>query len=971
MPSESTRGAPRDILRPRAAPRRALAFQALAISVAAIVGLSSLAPLARAEKRIYLGNDDHTDYFWSGDDVEYRAAFQNMLDYYMNQAEQTASNPWDTRGRFNCDGSLWMWEYERSRPAADFDRLVGHLRDSSISMPLNNAVLCYGGMPAEAVLRSMYYAGRLERRLGLRFPLVAAMENQTLPGGLASLWAGSGAEYSWRGVCACATRVDTGNRPREIYWFQGPDDQRVCMKWNTIRSGYPRVGGYAEARDPFAAVAHLDSDPEFLASWPWDVSAAFGYGSDDLQSTTTAIRDAAVDLRTSGRRVIVSNEIDFFQDFIQHHGHQIPTFSGSFGNEWELYSASMGEVSAEVKRQMEKLRSAEVLATVAALLDSQFLAGREEARDQAFMSAGLYFEHDWTADGPVPASRRAQFQRDQLANLSSYVTQLHEDALGEVAAHVSQPAEVRRYVVFNPLSWSRTQFADLAVVIDGPLHVVDVSTGNEVPSQVLIGSPGVLRVLAADVPSVGYKVFEVRPGAGAVFPDVATVALPSFDNGIYRVTMGAGGTITSIRDHNDGDRELVSGALHNLWSGGGTAVLESNGPVSATLKMVAGGTPSHETRVTLYGGLDRIDVEGTITQNFSSEASYTYGFNLAGATMRHEEVGMVAKVARAAQGGDYADQNARTDWLTMNHFVDLSTALRGVTLSNWDSQYFRAGASTIDLLDATTPTITACVGMQVDGPGLGIQDQGGDSHFTNRYALRTHGAYDQAAAMRMALEHQNPFVAAPVTGSASSPLPEGGWSLLSLPSPDVLLWSLKPAEEGIANGLIARVWNLDEGSRPLSLSLPPLGIDRATKTTHLETDLAPATLMGGHLTGTLARQEMRTYRLHPTYALDETTTGVTPADPSRLSELGARPNPFRGSGTIHFRTLERARVVVEIFDVQGRRVRLLQDGELAAGTHDLVWDGRDDAGRTVVNGVYLARLDLGSWNRTVRFAHML
>ena len=50
----------------------------------------------------------------------------------------------------------------------------------------------------------------------MRFPLVAAMENQTLPGGLASLWAGAGARYSWRGVCGCASRTDWGPRPREI-----------------------------------------------------------------------------------------------------------------------------------------------------------------------------------------------------------------------------------------------------------------------------------------------------------------------------------------------------------------------------------------------------------------------------------------------------------------------------------------------------------------------------------------------------------------------------------------------------------------------------------------------------------------------------------------------------------------------------------------------------------------------------------
>src|SRR5262249_11141874 len=154
------------------------------------------------------------------------------------------------RGRFNCDGSLWVWEYEHHKPAADFARLMSHVAAGDITMPLNASVLCYGAMPAEAVLRSMYYAGRLERRYALRFPLVLAMENQTLPAGIASLWAGSGARYSWRGVCGCASKTVWGNRPREIYDFVGPDGQGVCMKWNTKRVN-DGLGTYLEASSPY------------------------------------------------------------------------------------------------------------------------------------------------------------------------------------------------------------------------------------------------------------------------------------------------------------------------------------------------------------------------------------------------------------------------------------------------------------------------------------------------------------------------------------------------------------------------------------------------------------------------------------------------------------------------------------------------------------------------------------------------
>ena len=164
----------------------------------------------------------------------------------------------------------------------------------------------------------------------------------------------------------------------------------------------------------------------------------------------------------------------------------------------------------------------------------------------------------------------------------------------------------------------------------------------------------------------------------------------------------------------------------------------------------------------------------------------------------------------------------------------------------------------------------------------GITFQGGDSHFLNRYALRTHGAWDPAAAMRMALEHQNPLVAARLGGDASGPLPATTWSLLTLPSPDVLLWALKPAEEGIGQGVIARVWNVADGPRTMSLALPPTGIADARRASHIETDLGPATLVSGTLQASLARQQIATFRLIPA-AAPGPVADVTP--PAAIRDL--------------------------------------------------------------------------------------
>jgi flagellar hook assembly protein FlgD len=49
-------------------------------------------------------------------------------------------------------------------------------------------------------------------------------------------------------------------------------------------------------------------------------------------------------------------------------------------------------------------------------------------------------------------------------------------------------------------------------------------------------------------------------------------------------------------------------------------------------------------------------------------------------------------------------------------------------------------------------------------------------------------------------------------------------------------------------------------------------------------------------------------------------------------------------------------VRLDVFDLRGRLVRTLVDGALTAGRHEVLWDGRSDAGQEQPSGVYLSRL---------------
>lgn len=74
------------------------------------------------------------------------------------------------------------------------------------------------------------------------------------------------------------------------------------------------------------------------------------------------------------------------------------------------------------------------------------------------------------------------------------------------------------------------------------------------------------------------------------------------------------------------------------------------------------------------------------------------------------------------------------------------------------------------------------------------------------------------------------------------------------------------------------------------------------------------------------------------------------------SILSATPNPFNPSTRIDFDLAIAGDVVLDLFDVAGRRVVRMESRALPVGTHSMGWDGRDAAGRFVASGVYTAVL---------------
>jgi glucose/arabinose dehydrogenase len=93
------------------------------------------------------------------------------------------------------------------------------------------------------------------------------------------------------------------------------------------------------------------------------------------------------------------------------------------------------------------------------------------------------------------------------------------------------------------------------------------------------------------------------------------------------------------------------------------------------------------------------------------------------------------------------------------------------------------------------------------------------------------------------------------------------------------------------------------------------------------------------------------------------------APPPPAAVLTSAPNPFSARTMLRAMTARSGPVTLDLFGASGRLIRVLHEGPLPAGMHAFEWDGRDEEGRPLPAGVYLARLSGpgGVWtHRTIR-----
>jgi len=84
-------------------------------------------------------------------------------------------------------------------------------------------------------------------------------------------------------------------------------------------------------------------------------------------------------------------------------------------------------------------------------------------------------------------------------------------------------------------------------------------------------------------------------------------------------------------------------------------------------------------------------------------------------------------------------------------------------------------------------------------------------------------------------------------------------------------------------------------------------------------------------------------------------------------ELGQNyPNPFTAGTQIKYNVFAAGNVTLAIYNIDGRKIRILADERTSAGSYSAYWDGSDDSGAPVASGLYLYQLTFKHDNKITR-----
>ncbi len=554
---------------------------------------------------------------------------------------------------------------------------------------------------------------------------------------------------------------------------------------------------------------------------------------------------------------------------------RIKTVRGHWGDSWEDGTASAAHEMGLNRQSHELLTAAETLAAWAWSLGllPEYPA---EKINQAYSNVLLFDEHTWGASTSISRPEH-EFTLKQWQVKSAFATDgasqtasLWHKASAVLASGIKSPAG-DSIIVMNPLSWVRTDVARVELpqrlAKANGLRVTDQATGKAVPCQ---RDGAQLVFLAGNVPPVGYKVFGIEPAGSAPPAAVAVAGTDAIETSFYRaVADKQSGGLVSLRDKQLG-RELVdanSGFALNeyVYDPAGvegmshrrrgpkdarprrpqkaTVARSADGPVFTSLlcRTSIEGTPDIQQQIILYHGIKRVDFVNRIDKELTydiEQVYYAFPFAVKSPRFTLELPGAIAE----------ADKDlmpcANRNWFGVEHWVDVRGNGFGVTWAPIEAPLVSLGGMYHEWIKEIPRDKGWLFSYIMNNLWLCNFKAGQGGNLTFRYALTSNkGPLDRVAATRFGAQVSSPLPCTLLTGRSNGKLPEAQASFCTTQPDNVVIQTLKRAEDG--RGIIVRLREVAGKPTAARVTFPLLGSVSARLTDLVERDGKPLVSRNG------------------------------------------------------------------------------------------------------------------------------
>jgi alpha-mannosidase len=610
-----------------------------------------------------------------------------------------------------------------------------------------------------------------------------------------------------------------GDNDERMFWWEAPDGSRV-FAYKPSFVEYPTT---AQWRKESEEVHKRYGVKNYIA-----LVGVGDHGGGALEGDIEAMRKVMAEMPG---KAVFSTPARFINAVLSEK-HDFPVVRDEIGPTIRGSYTTIGEIKKGNRQSEDLLMTAEKFSALAAWLGG-FTYPQADLID-AWKKVLLNQFHDTISGTCIPdATDDALALYRQVLTSGRYHLM---ESLRRIASRVNTQGEGLPVLVFNPLSWERTDPAE--VELESPsgstsFRLTD-SGGTPIPSQVVghkeRDGKNYLQLLfiAEEIPSLGYRTYRVIPGEGTS-STVSSLEISEsrIENEFYRVELDpATGCLKSVLDKRNGKEVLEKGGQGNLlqviedfgdsegflrsadgnldtrhkWTGK-TINVDTNpdimvlerGPVRAVLQIKQKWAFARFTqRVILYPKVPRIDFDLTIDwrgKNKMVKVSFPTGVTASEATYEIP----YGTIRRPSVG---EEQNAQK-------WVDVSDKSYGVALLN-DSRYgYDVKNNVIRLSVLRSPT----------GPAWATDERGTQ---TLRYALYPHtGGWQGTGVTQRGHELNYPLITL-----ADSPhqgtLPVT-YSFLSIEPQNLIAEAVKKAED--SNNLILRIYETEGKSTTAKVTL--------------------------------------------------------------------------------------------------------------------------------------------------------